>query len=249
MLRIFIVEDETPAYIRLRKLIKEIQPDALIEEQIPSIKEFSQKLSAVDTPDVAFLDIHLSDGTILELLETHTFTFPVIFTTAYSEYTLAAFKTLSVDYILKPVKKADLEQSFQKLSRFERLFEKKAAPLTSPPGQYKKRFIVRYGEHIKTINTEEIAYFSSKNKNTIATTFEGRSYPIDYNLETLTDIVNPEYFFRINRQLLISIDAIAEMRSYSKARVIIKLRPDCSERSIVSSERAAAFKKWLGGEV
>src|SRR5690606_25557688 len=113
---------------------------------------------------------------------------------------------------------------------------------------YKTRFIIRYGEHIKTLNIDDVAYFYSENRNTFARNFEGRNFPIDYNLDTLSQIIDPKKFFRANRQYLISLPSIAEMKTYSKARVIITLEPPNKEQPIVSSERSSHFKRWLGGE-
>src|SRR5690606_16241978 len=139
--------------------------------------------------------------------------------------------------------------AFQSLRKFEKIFQNKNQvnnnAATAPQG-YKKRFVIRFGENIKTINTEDVAYFVSMNKGTFARTFDGRYHPVDYNLETLSNLIDPVDFFRINRQYLISLNAIAEMKSYSKARVIIRLNPDPEEKPVVSSDRAAIFKRWLG---
>jgi DNA-binding LytR/AlgR family response regulator len=117
------------------------------------------------------------------------------------------------------------------------------------PSEYKKRFVIRFGEHIKSLAVEDIAYCYSENKNTYARDAEGRIYPLDQNLDTLEEMLNPADFFRINRQYIITLKAISEMRTYSKARVIIRLNPAVKEPPVVSSERAADFKKWLGGEI
>lgn len=249
MMNILIVEDEQPAYRRLCKMISELHADAIISEQVSSVAELKQWLEENPLPELAFMDIHLADGTSFELIENESFDFPVVFTTAYSEYALQAFKALSIDYLLKPVKSADLEKAFQSFRKFKDIFQSSYTSVKNPSNEsYKKRFIVRFGENIRTISVEDIAYFFSKNKGTLAVTHDNRTYPIDYNLETVSAAVDPELFFRINRQYLIHINAIAEMKSYSKARVIIRLNPLAEEQPVVSSERAAAFKKWLGGD-
>jgi len=245
-MRILIVEDETLAYTRLRKMILQIKPNAEISEQIGSIAELDAWLESNAAPSLAFFDIHLSDGTSIDMLERINPAFPIVFTTAYSEYALQAFKTISIDYLLKPIKQAELERAFQSYEKTIELFNQKTE--TQAARGFKKRFIVRFADTIKSIETSEIAYFASKNKATVATTFSGRSYAIDSNLEVLDDSLDPEIFFRINRQFIINIGAIADMKSYSKARVIITLQPEADEQPVVSSDRAAAFKKWLGGD-
>ena len=245
-MKILIVEDETLAYTRLRKMILQIKPDAEISEQVSSLEELDTWMGNYAAPDLAFFDIHLSDGTSFDMLENNKPSFPVIFTTAYAEYALQAFKAISIDYLLKPIKLVELERSFHTYQQTKALF----APADNRPTTvvYKKRFIVRFADTIKSIETSEIAYFVSKNKGTLAQTIGGRSYAIDSNLEVLEDTLDPDIFFRINRQYLVNIAAIADMKSYTKARVIITLQPQAEEQPIVSSERAAAFKKWLGGD-
>ena len=126
-----------------------------------------------------------------------------------------------------------------------------AVPVQMPaaqPGDYKKRFVIRFGEHIKTLSVDEMAYCYSENKGTFARTYDGRTFPMDHNLDTLEQMLDPKDFFRINRQYLISLKSIDEMKTYSKARVIVKVKPPVNDPPIVSSERAADFKSWLAGE-
>jgi DNA-binding LytR/AlgR family response regulator len=178
---------------------------------------------------------------------------PVIFTTAYSRYALNAFKAKSIDYLLKPIKKADLEQALQKLKEFRVLLQPAEVVQVKKnflnTGEYKKRFIIRLGEHIKTLATEQRAFCASENKSTYAKSFDGLTYPMDHNLDSLEQMLDPQQFFRINRQYLISLKAIKEMKVYTKARVIVKLEPPVKDPPIVSADRAADFKLWLAGEL
>jgi len=202
-------------------------------------------------PDVIFMDIHLSDGDAFDLLETTNITCPIIFTTAYDQYALDAFKTTAIDYLLKPVRNEDLSRALQKLSQY-RISNNAAAKMEASviaPAEYKKRFVMRFGEHISTVATEQIAYFFSEHKATFARTFDGHNYPVDYNLDMLEPMLPPSDFFRINRQYIIQLRAISKMKIFSKGRVIITLNPTVPEQPIVSSERAARFKLWLGGEL
>lgn len=250
-MKILILEDEEPASKRLLKMIKEIEPDVALLDSIVSVSSAIKWLSENKHPDLIFSDIQLADGISFEVFREVKITCPVIFTTAYDQYALEAFKVNSIDYLLKPIKKTELETAIVKF--------KKAISPTSPAldiskllqtysglgNMYKKRFIIRYGEHIKTINTEEIAYFYTEDKVNFLTTNEGRRYTIDFNLDNLETLLDPKFFFRINRQFIISIHSISEMFAYTKSRVLIKLKPTTKTETIVSTERSAEFKAWL----
>src|SRR6202000_55169 len=149
-------------------------------------------------PDLVLLDVQLSDGTAFDLLKLVTIDCPVIFTTAYDQYAIDAFATTSIDYLLKPIKKADLENAIQKLKKFQHIFHSPdTTKKLAQPAEYKKRFVIRFGEHIKSLAVEDIAYCDSENKNTYARDAEGRIYPLDQNLDTLEEMLNPADFFRI----------------------------------------------------
>ena len=252
-MNVLIIEDETPAYKRLHKLVTEIIPNVHIEPQVDSIATAQNWFAKHPTPDIVFMDIHLADGSGLDLLKIEKIDCPVVFVTAYDEYAIQAFKANSIDYLLKPIKKEDLEGALEKLKQFEKMFAQQDSYMpvvrNTPHADYKRRFVIRFGEHIKTLNVEEIAYCFSENKATFARTFEGRTYPMDHNLDALDQMLNPQDFFRINRQYLINLKSIEDMRSYTKARVIVTLNPPVKDPPVVSSERAADFKLWLSGEI
>jgi len=197
------------------------------------------------------MDIHLADGSAFDLVKLVKIDCPIIFTTAFDEYVMEAFKTSGIDYLLKPVKKDELQTAFQKLDKFRTFFHSSKDVEVQEPvnAEYKKRFVIRFGEHIKTLSVEDISYCFSESKATYARTAEGRTYPMDNNLDSLENMLDPEHFFRINRQYIISLKAIDEMKTYSKARVIVTLKPPVKEQPVVSSERAAQFKLWLAGEL
>lgn len=248
-MNVVIIEDEMPAYKRLLKTLRETEPAVNILTHVDSVTEAHTWFSENPAPDLVFLDIHLADGSGFDLLAKTDLKCPVIFTTAYDQYAMDAFKTKSIDYLLKPVKKEELRIALDKLQELKNILgstEKNTAPSAK---DYKKRFVIRFGEHIKTLQTEDIAYCYSENKVTFAKNFEGRIFPMDYNLDALEHILDPQHFFRINRQYLINLKAIEEMKTYTKARVIIKLQPAVKESPVVSSERAADFKLWLDGEL
>ncbi len=251
-MNIVIIEDEQPARERLAELLKDIMPDARIVATLDAVQPASKWFSENPSPDLVLLDVQLADGTAFDLLKLIKIECPVIFTTAHRKYALDAFKAKSIDYLLKPVKKQDLESALLKLEEFKHLFGKEdinASQKSMQPPTYKKRFIIRFGEHIKTLAVEDISYCISENKSTFARTFDGQKYPMDYNLDTLEGMLDPQHFFRINRQYLINLKAIAEMKIFSKARVIVRLNPPVKDLPVVSSERAADFKLWLAGDL
>lgn len=252
-MNVVIIEDEQPARERIAELLKELMPAANIVAWHDTVDAASKWLAQNLGPDLILLDVQLADGTAFDLLKMIKIECPIIFTTAYRKYALDAFKTTSVDYLLKPIKKEDLESALQNLKEFKHIFSQQEIGILQKsivqPLSYKKRFIIRFGEHIKTLSVENIAYCVSENKNTFARTFDGQKYPMDHNLDSLESMLDPQNFFRINRQFLINLKAIEEMKIYSKARVIVKLNPPVKEPPVVSSERAADFKLWLAGEL
>jgi DNA-binding LytR/AlgR family response regulator len=196
------------------------------------------------------MDIQLSDGTAFDLLKQVVLPCPIIFTTAYDQYAVEAFKTSSIDYLLKPVKKDDLSQAMHKLEALKIMLadENDKNQHATYPIEYRKRFLLRFGDHIKALIVSDIAYCYSENKSTFARTFDGKNYLLDHNLDALETMLDPKEFFRINRQYLICFKSIDDMRSHTKARVIVKLKPAVNDQPVVSSERAADFKNWITGD-
>ncbi len=253
---ILIIEDEEPAFRRLQKMLKELEPGHNLLNQIVSVSSAVKWFTENEAPDLIISDIQLSDGISFEIFKQVDIKCPVIFTTAYDQYAIEAFKVNSIDYLLKPVKKEELEKA---VSKFKALTPAAGTPaidinkllqsLQPATGtDYKKRFVVRYGEHIKTIDIEEVVYFYTEDKATFLCTKDARRFVVDFNLDTLDSILDPKVFFRINRQYIIGIHSIAEMFAYSKSRVLIKLNPAAKHETIVSTERSADFKHWLGDE-
>jgi DNA-binding LytR/AlgR family response regulator len=253
---VLVIEDEMPAYRRLAKLIHEMLPDAHLMGPLESIESVRAWVSINPAPQIVFCDIHLADGSAFEMLRQVDLKAPIIFTTAYDEYALEAFRTSGIDYLLKPVKKEELDRALQKLTHLKESLYAQADNETSSGEKvqspkstgYRSRFAIRFGERLLTLMVEDLAYCFSENKATFGRTFDGRTYPLDQNLDTLDTQLDPEQFFRLNRQFLIHIKAIADMRTHTKARVIVTLNPPAKEAAVVSSERAAAFKAWIAGE-
>lgn len=257
MIRTLIIEDEDIAAKRLQKMVLELLPEADMLPVQDSVKSAVQWLQNNTIPQLIFADIQLADGPSFDIFKAIDINAPVIFTTAYDAYAIDAFKLYAIDYILKPVKKDELRQSIEKYKKY--FMQEKGLDLPvqnlvqliqnlKQPVQYKKRFVIRLGEHMHTIETEQVAYFYTENKANFIVTKTGKKFPGDYNLDQLEGLINPKEFFRINRQFIISYTAIDAMLTYSKARVLIKLNPPSKLETIVSTERAASFKTWLAGE-
>ena len=251
MLKILIIEDEEPAAKRLFKMIKEIEPEVELLESLESVTASIKWLQENSLPDLIFSDIQLSDSISFDIFQAVKPDCPVIFTTAYDQYAIDAFKLNSIDYLLKPIKKDELEAAIGKFKKLKSAsapamdIAKLLESYSIKTQQYKNRFVVRYGEHIKSINTEEIAYFYTEDKVNFITTHEGRRYVTDFNLDQLENLLPPKQFFRINRQYIISFVSIGEMLAYTKGRVLIKLKPASKHETVVSTERSANFKTWL----
>jgi DNA-binding LytR/AlgR family response regulator len=199
--------------------------------------------------DLIFLDIQLSDGISFSIFEQVNINTPVVFTTAYDQYAIKAFQVNSISYLLKPIRKAELEESLRKYNTLKTAFsidfDTLLAQIQGREPEYKKRFLIQIGDKIKKIEVSEIAYFYVLEKGVYFRTFQGNSYAADFTLDKLETMLNPSQFFRINRKYLVNMDAIVNMIAYSRARVKLELKPVADDETIVSIERSADFKKWL----
>ena len=249
-MKVLIIEDEEMASKRLQKMILDIRPETEILAKLDSVSASIKWIeeNKNNPPDLAFLDIQLSDGISFEIFDSTEFPCKVIFTTAFDEYALHAFKVHAIDYLLKPIKKDELEAAIAKFEKenFERPAYDQIAKMLSTD-QYKKRFVIRIGRQIKLVQTEEVAFFFTEAKLTYLVTFEGKKYPMDLSLDQLSEMVDPEVFFRANRQFILNIDSIQDMYTYSKSRVKVNTKPEAPNDIIVSTERSSRFKSWLAG--
>lgn len=245
-----IIEDEKLAQDRLEKLLNEVDPSIEIIAKLTSV-ENSIKWLKKNKPDLIFLDIQLEDGLSFDIFKKIEIDTPIIFTTAYDQYAIKAFKLNSVDYLLKPIRKDELAESIRKyksakssyLHDFESLFKS----IVNKEVSYKKRFLIQYGQKIKKIETEDVAYFFAMEKSVFLTTFNNSTYPVNFSLDKLLEILDPEKYFRINRKMILNFDAIKSMIPFSKSRIKIELNPPSPKEvePLVSVERAASFKEWL----
>ncbi len=250
-MNILIIEDEKPAATRLVNMLKKIEPDANVLGITDGVESTLNFLDQNVNPDLIFMDIHLADGSAFEIFNHHPMSnMGIIFSTAFDQYAIEAFKVNALYYLLKPIKQDELEKA---LARFKEMKERDNnykeivnRLLTKPLAE--KRFLIRMGQSLRLVLQQDIAYFYTSDKITFMMTREGRKYPLDYTLENLEIMVDPSRFFRINRQYIIHIEAIQQMHAHSKARVRIDLLPPAHEEVIVSTEKSPLFKKWLEGE-
>ena len=249
-MNILIIEDEKIAANNLEKMLHQIDININVQSKIDSIEESVGWLSKNKT-DLIFLDIHLADGLCFNIFEQIKVKTPIIFTTAYDQYAIKAFKVNSIDYLLKPIEIRELEQSLEKFKELNQVQNAKTIDynslikILSNKIEYQERFIVRYAEKIKSIKTEDIAYFYVNNENVFICTKSNNNYSIDYSLDKLETIINPKDFFRINRQFIVNISSIENMYSLSKSRIKIELKPKSDNEIIVSYSRMSGFRKWL----
>jgi DNA-binding LytR/AlgR family response regulator len=243
-----IIEDEKPSARRLKRMLEKQGVEVL--HMLHSVKESVEWFRENPHPDLIFLDIQLGDGLSFEIFEWVEVKSAIVFTTAYDEYALKAFKLNSVDYLLKPIDEEELAAAIEKfksknlstsidLNGLQELFGEKKT-------EYKSRFSIKVGQHLKFFSIDEIAFFYSENKGTYLHTDSGRDYLMDVTLENLEKELSPEKFFRINRRFIINLNSIQDIVHYSNSRLKIKLKDFADENIIVSRERVKAFKEWLG---
>nr|WP_298790580.1 LytTR family DNA-binding domain-containing protein [uncultured Allomuricauda sp.] len=246
-----IIEDEKPAARRLNRLLSEL--DVEVSIMLHSVEESIEWFQNNQHPDLIFLDIQLSDGLSFEIFDIIEVKSAIIFTTAYDEYALQAFKLNSIDYLLKPIDDDELEMAVKKYQNFKPENQKIAVDfndikklLVNPlEREFKKRFTVKVGQHLKIINADDVECFYSENKGTYAATLEGRNYLLDTTLEQLEEELSPKTFFRISRKFYVNVNHINDIISYTNSRLQIKLNRFNEQEIIVSRERVKDFKLWL----
>jgi two-component system, LytTR family, response regulator LytT len=251
-MNLLIIEDEPASAQRLKKLAGEIDPEIRVMDMLDSISTSVEWFRTHTEPDLVLSDIHLADGLSFEIFKEVSIACPVIFTTAYDQYAIQAFKVNSIDYLLKPIKKAELAEAIKKFKRIQPAkpgidLSQLTAMLAKPEQDYLKRIMIRLGQQIKVVEVKDIAYLYIDEKIVFAVSFSKDRYPMDISLDQLEKQLSPDRFFRINRAFIVSLESIETMITYSKARIKIKLKPPCEIESITSTERSAEFREWLRG--
>ncbi|MFD2098209.1 LytR/AlgR family response regulator transcription factor [Flagellimonas iocasae] len=250
-MNVIIIEDEKPAARRLSRLLAEQGVE--VSTMLHSVNESIEWFKNNPQPDLIFLDIQLSDGLSFEIFDVVDVKSAIIFTTAFDEYALQAFKLNSIDYLLKPIDDEDLEKAVKKYQNFKPENQKISVDfndikklLVDPlEREYKKRFTVKVGQHLKIINADDVECFYSENKGTYAATSDGRNYLLDTTLEQLDEELSPKIFFRVSRKFYVNVSHINDIISYTNSRLQIKMKRFSEQEIIVSRERVKDFKLWL----
>ncbi|MCT4588938.1 MAG: LytTR family DNA-binding domain-containing protein [Carboxylicivirga sp.] len=256
-MRVLIIEDEKPAVENLKQLLNRYDSSIEVVGELDSIAaSVDWLLNPVNTADLVFMDIHLSDGLSFEIFNKAQLNLPVIFTTAYNEYAIQAFKVNSIDYLLKPLAYDDLFRSLEKLesmrenlsSASQRIkLEELNEALLHYRKTYKERFMVKLGERIKSVTSDKIVLFYAEGRNAFIWTSKGNRYIIDYKLEELEELLNPATFYRISRSFIVNINHIQDVLVHSNSRLKIQFEQEFDREVIVSREKVSHFKNWFSG--
>ncbi|HRP58581.1 LytTR family DNA-binding domain-containing protein [Agriterribacter sp.] len=258
-MKILIVEDEDLAVKKLKKVLSGLDVSYEIAGVTDSIKSTAAWLGENETPDLILMDIELADGQSFELFNIAEVKSPVIFTTSYDEYALKAFKVNSVDYLLKPIQKEELQAALDKYKKLQSSYNNKAGDAHMSidsivkelqrkfqPKEYRKRFLVKQAQKLVSIDVEDIAYFYSDGRLNFFKTSDNKKYIVDYTMDELEDMLDAEVYFRISRSFYVSIGCIDQIHDYFGNRLILHLTPGVDKEAIVSREKVTAFKKWMG---
>jgi len=253
-MNILIVEDEELAVKKLQKTLASVDPSANVVGVTDSIQGTVDWLQNNTTADLILMDIELADGQSFEVFNQVDVKAPVIFTTSYDEYALKAFKVNSVDYLLKPIQTEDLQAALAKYKKLtggnkndvnlESLVKQLQQQLQ--PKEYRKRFLVKHAQKLVSVDVDEIAYFYSDGRLNFFKTHDNKKYVVDYTMEELEDMLDPEKFFRISRSFYVAIEAIDKIDDYFGNRLILQLKPAVDKEALVSREKVSDFKKWMG---
>ena len=250
MRKVVIVEDETAAAVNLRTMLSSIEPDAEVVAVLESVEEGIEFFSKPVDADVVFMDIHLADGDSFRIFRSVNIEIPIIFTTAYDEYALEAFKVNSIDYLLKPFKEEDLRRALDKLRRLtatERGEERERIEkmVDEAESAALRTMLVRYKDKIIPVDMENVAFFYTFAERVTLTTLDGATYPVDKTLEALSQQLSSEHFYRANRQFIISRRAVKDIAVWFGSRLALNLTIETPERIIISKARVPEFKQWL----
>jgi len=257
-MKILIVEDEDLAVKKIQKTLSEVDGDAEVIGVTDSIQSTVNWLEENNAPDLILMDIELSDGQSFEIFSRTKVKSAVIFTTSYDEFALKAFKVNSIDYLLKPVQKEELSAALDKFKNMSGSYkpaEKNEINMDAlvkelqqklQPKDYRKRFLVKHGQKLVSIETDDIAYFFSDGRLNFFKTFDNRKFVVDYTMDELEDMLDPQRYFRISRSFYISVASIDQIHDYFGNRLLLQLKPTVDKETVVSREKVTDFKKWMG---
>lgn len=247
-MKALIIEDETAAALNLEAILKQVAPGVEVIGTLESVEESIGWLRANPQPDLLFMDIHLADGDSFRIFDAVEVTAPVVFTTAYDQYALEAFRVNSIDYLLKPIDLAALRRAVERCRvRSGGIDPDVLLNAIRSPREYKQRYVVRFNDRIVPVQIADIAYFYSEEKNTYLVTNDNNRYIVDQSLDVLSDELDPGRFFRISRGCIIAMPAIVSIVKYLGNRLKITARPRPEFEMVVSRSRVDDFLKWLEG--
>lgn len=250
-MNIIIIEDELRTAKSLENIILGIKPEAKIIGQYQSVESSVEALSEGIRPDLIFMDIQLADGLCFEIFKSVKVTSPVVFCTAFDEYSLEAFKSNGVDYVLKPFSKEDIQEAFKKVDELKNFFQQKTAPdlndilsrLSTPTG--KTSFLVFKNQKYTTVQTENIAYFYIRNEGTSMMCFDKQEFTLSQSLDQIAGSVSSKQFFRVNRQYLVNFKAIKEVEHYFLRKLYVKLLMETPDKLLINKEKSHSFLSWM----
>lgn len=250
MRRVIIVEDETAAAVNLRSMLTSIEPDIEVVDVLESVEESVACFAKGVEADVVFMDIHLADGESFRIFQSVDVNIPIIFTTAYDEYALQAFKVNSIDYLLKPFKEEELRRALEKLDRLtasERSAQQdnREKMVREVQGEAVQTLLLRYKDKLIPVTSDDVAFFYTSEERVTVTTLKGETYPVDKTLESLSQQLSSERFFRANRQFIVSRHAVKDIAVWFGSRLALNLTLETPERIIISKARVPEFKSWL----
>ena len=257
-MNILIVEDEELAVKKLQKTLASVESEATVVGVTESIESTVSWLESNPAPDLILMDIELADGQSFEIFNRYDVRSAVVFTTSYDEYALKAFKVNSIDYLLKPIQQEELSLALNKYRQIKSLYNQPAAPEFNmeslvrelkqklQPKEFRKRFLVKHAQKLVSIEIEEIAYFFSDGRLNFFKTYDNRKFVVDYTMDELEDMLDPDQYFRISRSFYISVESVDQIHEYFGNRLILHLKPALDKEAIVSREKVSEFKKWMG---
>lgn len=260
-MKVLIIEDEELAVKKLRKTLESVDSTAEVVGVADSIRSSVSWLETNPTPDLILMDIELADGQSFEIFDKIEVKSTVIFTTSYDEYALKAFKVNSVDYLLKPIQKEDLQSALNKLRNLKSMYGGSSPASSDPlnvdnlvkelkqklqPKEFRKRFLVKHAQKLISVEVTDIAYFYSDGRLNFFKTLDNKKYVVDYTMDELEEMLDPDRYFRISRSFYVSIASIDQIHDYFGNRLLLNLKPAVDKESIVSREKVADFKKWMG---
>lgn len=259
VMKILIVEDEELAVKKIQKTLASVDDAANVIGVTDSIKSTVEWLADNPSPDLILMDIELADGQSFEIFNLTEVKSPVIFTTSYDEYALKAFKVNSVDYLLKPIQKEELQAALNKFKQVKTSYSNnedkgqisidslvKELQQKLQPKEYRKRFLVKHAQKLVSIEVGDIAYFYSDGRLNFFKSTDNKKYVVDYTMDELEDMLDPEKYFRISRSFYVSIDSVDRIDDYFGNRLILALKPAVDKEALVSREKVTEFKKWMG---